>query len=184
MIEKTRIDLLEMLAKSEAFLSFSDSAKLKELSEHTIVHAAVSQDQDILQLAVIVYAFSKMIERGFTNAHKFSSRLAEAKIKLELGKDEKYRDVISSLFDNISHEDNKLGLYVDEVLNQARIKKGSRLFAHGISLGQSAHLLGITKWELMHYVGKTNLTEDMPALDVRTRLSFARSLFKKNKKLQ
>lgn len=178
MIEKIRLDLLEVLGKSETFLSYSDSAKLKELSNKTIYNASVYQDQDSLKLAIIIYSLSKIMERGIKDPKNFVMLISEAKVRVEDRKEDEYRAIVSKLLDAIAHEDTKLGLYFDEVLEQAKVKKGGKLFEQGLSIGQASHLLGISKWELMHYVGKTSLTEEMPSLDVSTRLKFTRSLFR------
>ena len=78
----------------------------------------------------------------------------------------------------ISTIDSKLKLYIGEVITQAEIKKGSKLYAHGISLGRAAEVLGISQWELMFYIGKTKLIDVKGCVGVRERLNYARSLFK------
>lgn len=178
MIEQIKLDLLTVLTKSEAYVSFSDSAKLKELSDHTIHNAGIYADENSLKMAIIVYSLSKMIERGLKEPSKFTYLIQEAKTQLENNKEEEFRQTLGKLLDQISHEDSKIGMYVEEVIRQAKIKKGSKLIEHGLSTNQAAHLLGVTSWELMHYIGKTNLGEDLPSLDVSNRLKFARSLFK------
>ncbi|HLD19578.1 MAG TPA: hypothetical protein VJB90_06250 [Candidatus Nanoarchaeia archaeon] len=178
MIDSIKLDLLAVLTKSDAYISFSDSSKLKELSNHTIHDAGIYQDQDSLKLAIIVYALSKMMERGLTETAQFSELLKDAKSQLENGKEEDFSQTLGKLLDKIGHEDSKMGVYVEEVIRQAKVRKGGKLIEHGLSTNQVAHLLGVTSWELMHYVGKTHLDEDMPSLDVTSRIKFARSLFK------
>ncbi|MEK6967431.1 MAG: hypothetical protein AABX51_02255 [Nanoarchaeota archaeon] len=178
MIDTVKLDLLVVLSKSDAYVSFSDSAKLKELSNHTIHNAGIYQDQNSLKIAIIVYSISKMLERGLSDTLQFSNLLKEAKAHLENGNEEKFHETLGKLLDKIAHEDSKMGVYVEEVIRQAKIRKGSSLIAHGLSTGQVAHLLGVTSWELMHYIGKTNLDEEMPSLDVTSRIKFTRNLFK------
>ena len=70
-------------------------------------------------------------------------------------------------------------LYVQEVINQAQIKKGSKLCEHGLSCSKSAEILGISQWELMNYIGKTKLSEEEhDIVDLRTRIDYARGLFR------
>jgi len=76
--------------------------------------------------------------------------------------------------------DSKLSVYVEEVFDKAKINKGSRLHEHGLSLGRTAKILGVSEWELMDYVGKTGIADVKLNLtkNIGERLKFARSLFK------
>ena len=59
-----------------------------------------------------------------------------------------------------------------------RPKPGAHSFEHGISLGQTAQLLGISQWELMKYIGHTKITEGVTEkVSVRTRLKYVDELF-------
>ena len=104
--------------------------------------------------------------------------IEDARKALEQNRIDSYRKVIKKLFKFISTIDTKLKLYIEEVINQAEIKKGSKLYAHGISLGRAAEILGISQWELMFYIGKTKLTDVKGGVKVKERLNYARSLFK------
>ena len=68
---------------------------------------------------------------------------------------------------------------MQEVIEEAKIKKGYKLHEHGISLGRTAEILGISQWELMNYVGKTKISDvDIVPTDVVQRLKLARGIFK------
>jgi len=177
-IDTVKFDILDILTKSRAFLEFKESAKLRELSNHTIHDASIFQDEDAISMAVVMYALSKIMERGTIDMHSFGELLAEAKNHLELDKISDYKNTIKKLFDKISRTDSKFKLYVEEVLTQSQIKKGSKLYEHGISLEQASYLLGITQWELMHYIGQTSIMEEFESTGIRKRLSIARELFK------
>ena len=178
MIDAVKFDILDILTKSRVFLEFNESSKLRELSNHTVHDASIFQDEDAIGMAVVMYALSKIMERGTIDMHSFSELLAEAKNYLELDKVSDYKNTIKKLFDKISRTDSKFKLYVEEVLTQSQIKKGSKLYEHGISLEQAAYLLGITQWELMHYIGQTSIMEEFESTGIRKRLSIARELFK------
>ena len=47
-------------------------------------------------------------------------------------------------------------------------------------MGRTAELLGIDKWELTEYIGKTGISEvrEISSISVDKRLKFARGLFK------
>ncbi len=156
-----------------------DTMELKELSNNTIHNASVFQDECSVSVAVLIYALSKIIERNpeFDYSRAFNL-LKEARDNLENGKEDEFHNTIKNLFSEISKLDNKIKFYVQEVINQAQIKKGSKLCEHGLSCAKASQILGISQWELMNYIGKTNLAENMPEIvDVRARLKFARSLF-------
>ncbi len=153
--------------------------ELKELSNNTIHNASVFQDECSVSIAVLIYALSKIVERNPEfNYAGVLKLLKEARDNLETDREDSFHLTIGKLFSEISNLDNKIKLYVQEVINQAQIKKGSKLCEHGLSCAKASQILGISQWELMNYIGKTNLAENVQGVvDVRTRLKFARSLF-------
>jgi hypothetical protein len=183
MDEVVKRDILHVLADTIEILQVEeerDVIDLRELSNHTIHNASIFQDEDSVSLAILIYSLSKIIERraGKVSYKNLLAPLIEARKDLMDNKTEAYRKGIKKLFNFISSIDTKLKLYVEQVINQAEIKKGSKLYAHGISLARAAEILGISQWELMFYVGKTNLTDIKGGVSVKDRLNYARSLFK------
>ena len=64
------------------------------------------------------------------------------------------------------------------MFRRARINKASRIYEHGISLAQTAELLGITQWELMKYLGQTKIADKFDdEIKVIDRLEHARKMF-------
>ena len=81
-------------------------------------------------------------------------------------------------FKLINGIDSKLRFYIEEVINQSEIKKAGSIYAHGISIGRAAEILGVSQWDLLRYIGKTTLSEvSGEIISVRDRLKFARGLF-------
>jgi hypothetical protein len=80
---------------------------------------------------------------------------------------------------NISQSDEKLLMYVQNVIEKAHIAKGGDIYGHGISIARTAELLGVNQWDLMSFVGKTRIAdkEEVPK-DITKRLTFAKKLFK------
>jgi|TARA_B100001971_G_C18208626_1_gene549181 hypothetical protein len=158
-----------------------DIMEMKELSNHTIHNASIFQDEDSVSIAILVYSLSKVIERkqGELNYDSVIALLKSATGFLKKNDVDDYRKTINKSFKLISSLDSKLKLYIEEVINQAQIKKGSKLYEHGISMARASSILGISEWELMNYIGKTNITEiplEEP-VSVKERLKFARRLF-------
>jgi len=178
-----RKDALQIINKVIGILKTKENKhiiELKDLSNHTIHNASVFQDHCSVSIAVLIYALSKIIERkqdslDYDNILNLLKRLKE---NIQNNEDSKFNTSIKKLFSEISKLDSKIKLYVQEVINQAQIKKGSKLCEHGLSCAKASEVLGISQWELMNYIGKTNLAENVPEIiNVRARLKFARGLF-------
>ncbi len=169
-------ELIEILKVKEE----SDIVDIRELSNHVIHNASVFQDEDSISVAILIYSLSKIIERKQRDLdyNKVLSMLGLCTTKLKDNDDEGFRKSIKNIFNFIRTIDEKLRLYIHEVVNQAQIKKGCKLCEHGISVARAAEVLGISQWELMHYIGKTTLIDQFSEpVNVAHRLKIARSLF-------
>ncbi|MFO8016735.1 MAG: hypothetical protein R6U32_06525 [Candidatus Woesearchaeota archaeon] len=182
MKKEVREDILKIL--DEVFEAFrkEDYTSLKDISDHTIHNASIFQDKDSVSVAVITFSLYK-ITSSSKGKEKQACRnilrlMKEARRLLSGGKDGAYRRAVKKIFDAISDLDKKFRHYIEEVINQAQIKKGSRIHEHGISIARAADILGVSQWELMNYVGKTSIAErGKERLRVRDRLKFAKRLF-------
>ncbi len=180
MIEEVKRDILSVLRDAEAAAIKRDSLHLKEISSHTVHNSSIFQDEDSISIAVVIYSLSKICERNDSSLDAASRMLKHARVHLQKDEIHRYKHVIRKLAQFISRLDSKFSIYVQDVFDQAEIKKGSRLYYHGISLGQSASLLGVSQWELMSYVGKTQMIDNSERIgNVRQRIGFARKLFSK-----
>ncbi len=156
-----------------------DTQELKELSNHTIHNASVFQDDCSVSVAVVVYALSKIIERNpeKLDYNKFLKILEKARKSAADNEDNNFSLSIKVLFSEISRIDSKLNAYMQEVINEAQIKKGCKLCEHGLSTAKASQLIGVSQWELMKYLGNTSLNEHSAGIDVKARVKFARGLF-------
>ena len=169
-------ELVEIIKVKEE----SDIAQIKELSNHVIHNASIFQDEDSISVAVLIYALSKIIERKQRDLdyNKILSMLNSCISNLKNNQDDLFRKSIKNIFNFIRTVDDKLKMYIYEVINQAQIKKGCKLCEHGISIARASEVLGISQWELMHYIGKTTLIDQFSEpVNVAKRLKIARSLF-------
>lgn len=183
MKEKIKKDILNILNQVIEIIEVKeerDITELKDLSDHTIHNSSVFQDEDSVCIAVVIYAISKIIYRKKGDIPKeIIIEIVKARDCLKNNQFESYRAAIKGLFRKISRIDDRSGLYIQEVIKQGEIKKGSRLYEHGISMAQAAYVLGISTWELMNYVGKTRIADiSYEKTGVRQRMKFARGLFK------
>ncbi len=169
-------DLVEILKVKEE----NGIAEIKDLSNHVIHNASVFQDEDSISVAILIYALSKIIDRKHKGLDysKVLSMLNSSISNLKNNDDEEFRKSIKSIFNFVRTMDEKLRLYIHEVINQAQIKKGCKLCEHGISIARASEVLGISQWELMQYLGKTTLIDKFSEpVNVSYRLKIARSLF-------
>ena len=183
MDEIVRKDALKILNKVVDILEVKeekDTVELKNLSDRTIHNSSIFQDEVSVSMTVLVYALSKIIERkqDSLDYKNLLELLRMARKQLYDYEEKQFNNTIKNLFSEISKIDDKLKLYVQEVINQAQVKKGYKLYEHGLSLAKASEILGISQWELMNYAGKTKLSEYVyDVVDVRTRLKLARGLF-------
>ncbi|MBI4440348.1 hypothetical protein HY638_05230 [Candidatus Woesearchaeota archaeon] len=157
-----------------------DAAVLRELSNHTIHNASIYQDEDSVSIAILVYAISKIIERGADKkcCSQIYSLLKESYGELDQGRIGEYKALVRKIFGEVTKIESKFKMYIEEVIRQAQIKKGSKIFEHGISLARASEMLGISQWELMSYVGKTSIADTVAGEEMtKKRLAIARSLF-------
>ncbi|NQV08236.1 hypothetical protein HQ529_00100 [Candidatus Woesearchaeota archaeon] len=181
MIETVKKDILKVLIRALDILKEreeKDLIELKELSDHTIHNASIFQDKDSSSMAILIYSLSKIIERtGFIDT-KIEAMLISAMNSLKKDDFSGYKNKIKEIFKQLSSADIKLEMYIQEVVEQAQIKKGTKLYEHGISMAQAADVLGVSQWELMSYTGKTKLIDtEQKRTDVKERLRFAKNLF-------
>ncbi len=183
MNEIIKKDIISILMKVKGVLEIEeerDAAEMRELSNHTIHNSSIFQDEDSISIAILVYAMSKVIERrqGGLDYKPFLDLISDAADHLNRDDTAGYRKDIKGLFNLIRDIDSKLKLYVEEVINQAQIKKAGMIYGHGISLGRTAEMLRISQWELLNYIGKTMIHDTVREdINVRDRLKFARGLF-------
>lgn len=187
MDEDVRLNLLEVISQAIKAVQREDIRGLKDLSNMTVHTASIKQDQYSISIAVLIYALSKIYERSMYEQYKgwpdFSKealrRLERAYEELDHGNDESFDETVKSYLELINGLEPKLREFIQDVIEKAKIAKGSRLYEHGISMGRTAALLGISQYELMDYTGKTYISDIRlkvlkPASE---RMRVARSLF-------
>lgn len=181
MIPAVRKDIISVLKDAEEYIKKGSFSGLKELSNRTVHNSSIFQDEDSISIAVVMYSLSKICEAGVGRAwlERADKLLGHARRHLEKSEFSRYKSVVRKLTGFISRADAKFRAYIQDVIQQAQVRKGSRIYYHGISLARAAGLLGVSQWELMGYVGRTHIIESYHASGgVRARLDFARRLFR------
>ncbi len=174
-------DILAVLKDAIEALKSNNFTVLGELSNHTIHNASIYQDEDSTSTAILIYAIGKVVQRCTETSCPVplvSPILAKAQDGLLRDKDGLFHAAFAEAFDLISKHDEHLKMYIEEVLSKARVKKGSKLYEHGISVARIADMLGVSQWELYSYLGKTTMTAQETPTSATKRLQMARELFK------
>jgi len=177
MIEKDNV--LTILKESKKAILRKDFDNLKFLSNRTMHSASVFQDDDSLSLAVMIYSLSKIFIRRDFNSQKVVSIIEKMISSLESDDISGFRKKVASMFKLISYLDKKFEIYVEDVISQAKVKKGIKIYDHGISLGQVASILDISLWDLLNYAGNTkNEYDNLTGKTALERIKITEGLFK------
>ena len=175
---KVKYDIIAVLNKVIYKLQHKDLQNVTELSNEIIHCASIFQDELSISIAVISYALFKILERDNHIEPEFITHLIRARHYLEKNNIVKFSKEIKRLSSKITQKDKEMNLYIRHVFNEAEIKKGSKIYEHGISLAQTAKLLNISQWELMKYIGKTKTVDKIAEkISAKERLFFTRRLF-------
>ncbi len=178
---------VSVLSDATKALIKDDSVKLKELSNKTIHSASIFQDTDSITIAILIYSLSKLVERrehlkikNWSNfTRKFNLAVSIAARSLEQNRRDKFTHYLEMARKSISSISPNIKPAVQDVLRKASINKASKIYEHGISMEQTAKLLGITQWELSEYTGQTGIADVdyNKTMDVKARARMALEFF-------
>ncbi len=179
--------VIHVLEETKQALIAHDAGKLHQLSDQTIHCASSEQDASSIMIAVLVYSLSKIIERKDLHKiknydlviKKFIGFLDLALLALREGNQEAYEGHLQRARIALTSTSLNIKPYIQEVLRKASINKASKIYEHGISMGRTSTLLGITQWELSEYAGQKEGLEKnyAPTQDVRKRAQMAMEFF-------
>lgn len=177
---------ISLLQSVKRALLDRDAVKLKELSGQNIHSSTIAQDAGNITFAILVYALSKLVERKdyekIKHWQKFQIKftgLLDLSIKaLKDNNEQAFAKYISAARASLTSVSGSLKPYIEEVFRKASINKAGHIYEHGLSLGQTAQLLGITQWELSEYAGQNKPDYGYSiSLDVKKRASMAMEFF-------
>jgi len=187
MLEQEHI--IQTLKAAREALKKEDVVEIKALSNKTIHSASIYQDPDNIGIAVILYALSKLVERrayqDYKGWDKFEKNyrvcLDKSILALEKKDLEDFRTQISCIRNHIKSLSGDLKIYIEDVFRKASINKASSLHEHGLSIGKTAKILGLTMWELNQYIGQTKVGDVNLAytLELKDRIQLAEEIFGK-----
>jgi len=160
-------NLLNIISSVIKAIDEKDIFTIKEMSNRTVHSASIFQDPNSISIAVIVYSLAKIYEREKYSKYKdwknFEKlvlvNLKDAFSNINANRTEEFSQNLKLILDSIKKLSGHLKRYIEDVFRKARINKASRLYEHGISVEQTAKLLGITVFELAEYAGKTGIAD-------------------------
>lgn len=161
-------DLIFIIRDSIKAIKKQNLQKLREASNKAINLSSVSQDKYSISISVILYALFKIMEKKhYLQSENYpqirKTILSELNISRNaLRKNKTY--ILSKSLRKITKElerlDKQAGKFMQEAIESSKIKKAYGLYSSGISTGKAAQLLGISKWDLQPYLGKTRESEN------------------------
>ena len=179
--------IINVLIEVQEALRRNDYVKIKNLSNEVVHTSSIEQDPDIISVAVIIYALSKLVEREkyreYRNWPKFYKNylsgldgIIKALKRNDINRFRKEIDFIRNTIQNLS---GNLKNYIGEVFRKAQINKASRIYEHGISMENTARILGVSVWELAEYAGGTGIGDVNLALTIpiKERIKIAEEVF-------
>jgi hypothetical protein len=179
MYDEIKRDIISLLKNSIKAIEEKNYSKLKGLSNQTIHNASIYQEENSISIGVVVWCLYKVFRRTDKLRAEILNDLKKAQEELQKDNYEMYQNYTADILQKIKTEDRRINKYVEEILRQAQIKKGSKIYKHGISIARCAQILDVTMWELANYIGKTNIYEDEDAVDVgcKEKFDFVQKIF-------
>src|SRR3989344_1420980 len=175
--------VLEQLKKN---LLNKEAPALKDLSNKTIHDSCIFQDSASITIATLIYALSKLIERedyskikNWDSFVKKFNGIIDLTIKAINEQDQElYEKYTIQARQALESTSINLKPYIQDVLKKSAINKGSRIHEHGISLGQTSKILGISQWELTEYIGqRSSEVKQDSTINTKTRVKMALEFF-------
>jgi len=184
-----KINLLNIIKKTEQAIRRDDLRAMKDLSDKTVHSSTIYQDTYFLTIAVVVYSIAKIIERTRYQKYKdwnvfyknVIKGLDGAKTHLEKDELKEFENDLKSIIQIVGKLETNLKKWIKFIVRKAKVQKGSRVHEHGVSLGRVADMLGVTEWEIMEYIGPSGISEVKLAKtkEVEDRIKLVRKIFKK-----
>jgi len=145
MNEVIRKDILKILSRTIEILKVKeekDIEELKKLSDQAVEGVALHKNLDLISISVLVYSFYKIAKLISPEDYKdILKELEFAKEHLEKNNLGRYNRSIKTLFDLVRRCDAKIKEHLQDIMQAARIKKGTVLLQKGLSIGQAAGLI-------------------------------------------
>ncbi|MEK6842555.1 MAG: hypothetical protein AABX84_01970 [Nanoarchaeota archaeon] len=180
--------VIKVLEETKEALKNDDVVRLKDLSNQTIHSASTEQDTDSITIAIVIYSLSKIIERKHQYGEKecrefcmFAFKEIENVLKiLKRDGEGAFTKSLEGIMKRLTKSSSEFKSHINEVFEKARINKAAKIYEHGISMEQTAKILGITMYELASYTGQKGVTSNpyTKTMSVKDRIKIAMDFFR------
>ena len=150
---KFALDALEFFRKT-------DTKLLRNLSDKILIEGFIGKNKDLINLSIVVHSLSKICEKDYykKDGVYWKTFVDKAQITLEgIAND---RESVNFLEKIIVDLDEHFGRYKNNVLHRSKIRKGSTLYAWGVSLTLASKMVGVQEIELMKQIGRTKIVDE------------------------
>src|SRR3989344_3035940 len=170
-----RLDELLKLAQKRNVM------KLKELGGIIAERAYLRGDRRMVNLIVVSYAMAKFLEKHYISESKqwdkfylrFVSLVGDAKDELREEDLDSFYSLVGTIVDEIKNLSENAGRFQSNIVEKAKIKAGTQIYAHGASLATAADFAQVDMSALASYINVTKLPEKYGTMSVRERLKMA-----------
>ncbi len=182
-------DMRSIITRTIESFNHFDAEEIMMLSDHIIHSASIYQTRTILKFAITIYSIGKIIARGkvkrfpqqawneFVNNTR--RELNHVLISLDNNDEKELNTHLNHLQKEVMKLDESFLRYASHVIDRAKLKKGTKLFEHGVSLKRVAELFNFNEWDLRLYAGQTRILErDNEKSNVKERLNKIKEFFK------
>ncbi len=172
--------LKTLIEHSEDALEQRDALALRRVSAEALSEAAVEGHREHILLALVDYALSKLLSKTHYSdiGDKFFEKIMRGFRKARDGPKKETIHNLEKIEDLVIKLDAKEGNYQENLMDKARVKKGSKLYEQGLSLRRAAELTGADATSILDYVGGSKIHEFHGEGRNADRLKIAREVFK------
>lgn len=186
MKEAMRQSMIKDIGKAMTILQngrATASEPLKSLSTHVIGDVALYRNVDAATLAILIYSLHKTLSCVTDEkVQHIIEGLERLQSQLRSKQFTKYNETMKRLFDLLRECNSAIKVHIRDVFYAAKIKKGTDLLEQGLSLARAADLMGVSRWDVLHYGGSSMAgTEHSESWPASKRLALARKIFSSSK---
>jgi len=135
--------------------------QLREISADALTEAAVEGHRELILIALVDYALSKIMSKIHYQAveGKFYDTIISHFRAAREGPKEKTIENLEEVEDMVVKLDDKEGNFEENVMDKAKIKKASNLYEKGFSLRRASEMTGADPVKVLEFVGGSKIHE-------------------------
>ena len=177
--------LLKKLEELRTYSKKQSISRLKMAGDEISSESLVRDDKNLVNVAIVFYSLSKLLQKHYilsTPAWKlfysdFRRATEEAEKALKDGEMEGFYELFSDLVKEIGNLSMEQGRFQSSLVEKAKIKTATQIYAHGASLRTASEFVGGEARELASYIGVTKLPDKYGTMSVKERLKLADRIF-------